>query len=51
MIIPASNTPSIIEITLFLKSKSNNEAAKVPVQAPVPGKGIPTNNSKAIYTL
>jgi hypothetical protein len=47
MIIPASNTPSIIEITLFLKSKSNIDAARVPVHAPVPGIGIPTNNNKA----
>ena len=32
-----------------MKSKSKILAAKVPVQAPVPGKGIPTNKNKAKY--
>lgn len=49
MIIPANITPPITAITLFLKSMSKIEAAKVPVQAPVPGSGIPTNRNKAQY--
>ena len=47
MIIPASTTPPMIAMTLFLKSRFKREAAKVPVQAPVPGRGIPTNRNKA----
>ena len=46
---PASNTPNIIDATLFLKSILSIDAASVPVQAPVPGRGIPTNNNNAIY--
>ena len=42
MMIPARITPSITAITLRLKSQSRIDAAKVPVQAPVPGSGIPT---------
>ena len=49
IIMPAKTTPAIIAITLFLKSISNKLAAKVPVQAPVPGSGIPTNKNKAQY--
>ncbi len=48
MMHPASITPSITAITLCLNSQSRRLAASVPVQAPVPGKGMPTNNSKAI---
>lgn len=40
--IPARITPSITAITLRLKSQSRIDAARVPVQAPVPGSGIPT---------
>ena len=47
MIIPASITPNITAKTLDLKSISKILAASVPVQAPVPGNGIPTNNSRA----
>ena len=45
---PASITPRDTAKILVLKSRSNNEAARVPVQAPVPGSGIPTNNNKQI---
>ena len=38
--IPARITPSITAITLRLKSQSRIDA-RVPVQAPVPGSGIP----------
>ena len=48
IIIPAKTTPHIIAKTDFLKSRSKKEAAKVPVHAPVPGKGIPTKNKRAI---
>lgn len=34
----------------FLKSISSRLAARVPVQAPVPGRGIPTNSSSAQYS-
>ena len=47
MMIPANITPAMTAITLFLKSISRIEAAKVPVQAPVPGSGIPTKMNKA----
>ena len=40
-------TPNITASTLDLKSISKILAASVPVQAPVPGNGIPTNNSRA----
>ena len=38
--IPAKTTPQTTANTDFLKSRSKKEAARVPVQAPVPGKGI-----------
>ena len=44
MMSPAKMTPSIMARTLRLKSQSRMEAARVPVQAPVPGRGIPTPN-------
>ena len=44
MIIPARSTPHITATTLDLKSISRRLAARVPVQAPVPGSGMPTNN-------
>ena len=47
IIIPAAITPSEIAIILFLKSRSSILAAKVPVQAPVPGTGIATNKNNA----
>lgn len=47
MIIPAKTTPPMIARTLFLKSRFKSDAAKVPVQAPVPGSGIPTNKNRA----
>ena len=47
IIIPANTTPSETAVILVLKSSFKNEAAKVPVQAPVPGNGIPTNKNKA----
>ena len=48
IIIPANKTPRVIADMLVLKSIFKKLAAKVPVQAPVPGKGIPTNINKAI---
>ena len=47
MIIPARITPSITAKTLRLKSQSRIDAASVPVQAPVPGSGIPTKSRRA----
>ena len=47
IIIPAKITPRETAVILVLKSKFKNEAAKVPVHAPVPGSGIPTNKSNA----
>ncbi len=47
IIIPASNTPSITAITLDLKSISNKLTANVPVHAPVPESGTPTNSNNA----
>ena len=45
IITPAVITPKAIDIKDFLKSKSKNEAAKEPVHAPVPVKGIATNKN------
>ena len=47
IISPATNIPDIIAIMVFLKSSFRMLAAKVPVQAPVPGIGIATNKNKA----
>ena len=47
MMRPASITPSMTARLLRLKSQSRIEAARAPVQAPVPGKGMPTNRSRA----
>ena len=44
---PASSTPPMQASTLFLKPISSREAARVPVHAPVPGRGIPTNSKRA----
>ena len=48
---PASKTPSITAMVVDLKSISKILAASVPVHAPVPGSGIPTNNNKATKVL
>ena len=48
MIIPARSTPSMTAATVDLKSISRILAASVPVHAPVPGSGMPTNKSNAI---
>ena len=45
---PASRTPPMQARTLSLKSISSRLAARVPVHAPVPGRGMPTNSSRAI---
>ena len=45
---PASKTPRITAITVSLKLNPSKLAAKVPVQAPVPGSGTPTNKNNAI---
>ena len=47
MIRPARITPSMTARLLRLKSQSRMEAARAPVQAPVPGRGIPTKSNKA----
>lgn len=51
IIILADITPANIDNTDFLKSKSSIDAARVPVQAPVAGRGIATNKRRAIYIL
>ena len=48
IIIPASKTPRATAEMLVLKSRFKKLAANVPVHAPVPGIGIPTNNNNAI---
>lgn len=50
MIRPASKTPSITAMTVCLNFIFNKLAAKVPVQAPVPGNGIPTKSKSARKT-
>ena len=47
IIIPANSTPSVTAEILVLKSRFKKLATNVPVHAPVPGSGIPTNKSKA----
>lgn len=42
MIVPATKTPPMQARTLFLNPMSRILAARVPVHAPVPGRGIPT---------
>ena len=46
IIINASNIPRNIARLDFFKSILNTDATSEPVQAPVPGSGIPTNNTK-----
>ena len=48
MMIPARITPSITAITLRLKSQSRIDAARVPVQAPVPGRPVLKNADKVL---
>ena len=43
IIIPASKTPKVTAKILVLKSRFKKLAASVPVHAPVPGSGTPTN--------
>ena len=45
MIIPATNTPIKTAINDFFLSISNIAAISEPVQAPVPGRGIPTKRT------
>ena len=47
MMRPARITPSMTARLLRLKSQSRIEAARAPVQAPVPGRGIPTKSNRA----
>ena len=49
MINPARITPDTTAMMLFLNLRSKIEAASVPVQAPVPGRGIPTKRKKAKF--
>ena len=44
---PANKTPRVTAVILVLKSRFKKLAANVPVHAPVPGSGIPTNKSNA----
>ena len=48
IMVPARRTPASTANVLFLKSILSILAARVPVQAPVPGSGIPTNRRSAI---
>lgn len=48
MMMPAIITPREMAMVVFLKPKLRMLAARVPVQAPVPGKGIATNRRRAI---
>ena len=49
MMRPAVRTPANTAIRVFLKSRFKILAARVPVQAPVPGIGIATNKNSAKY--
>ena len=46
MIIPAARTPMAIVINDFFLSRLSKIASNDPVQAPVPGSGIPTNKNR-----
>ena len=46
MITPAISTPAAITGSECLILISNKSAMRAPVQAPVPGNGMPTNNNK-----
>ena len=47
IMIPASNTPPMQATSTSLNFMSRMDPASVPVQAPVPGSGMPTNSSSA----
>ena len=47
MMIPARTTPAETASDVVLMPISRKLAASVPVHAPVPGSGIPTNSSRA----
>jgi hypothetical protein len=47
IISPATNIPAVIAKTVFLKSSFKILAARVPVQAPVPGIGMDTKRKSA----
>ena len=49
MIIPAVITPRVAARNDFFLSIFKSAAIKHPVQAPVPGSGIPTNKNKPQY--
>ena len=44
---PATSTPAIMANMVFLKFKFRMLAARVPVQAPVPGIGMATKRKRA----
>ena len=45
----AKNTPSKTARKVFFLSISKTDAIRDPVHAPVPGSGIPTNNTTPKY--
>lgn len=45
-IVAEMNKPIVIPTSAFLIGIPNINAARVPVQAPVTGSGMPTNNAK-----
>ena len=47
IIIPASKTPASTAIVPFLALIPSKQAARLPVQAPVPGRGMPTKSVSA----
>ena len=47
MIVPARTRPVLTATIVFLRSRFSILAARVPVQAPVPGTGIPTKRARA----
>ena len=49
MAIPATTTPAKMDGMAFLKGISRNAAAKAPVQAPVPGRGMATKSISPRY--
>ena len=46
MIVVASKSPKKIAGTAFFSFTSSRQAIKAPVQAPVPGRGIPTKSTR-----
>ena len=47
MMIPARTTPADTAMDVVLMPISRKLAARVPVHAPVPGRGMPTKSSRA----